>query len=278
MAGGLIATVVAAHAPRLGIEEKVQPFQHGLIRGLKEMGQAMRDLKPDLFVLQSAHWVSTFNWYVTRQAIHHGYAVADEAPDLLSGAPYHYKGDPVFANALMDAMNAAGVPSQGNDSEHFEWDYATYVPLHYMDPDATVPVVLIPTVICGSHEESFKVAAAIEAAAVKTGKKVVFIASNALSHAVERGPDKWPTPERIAMDKQLIAHMEKGEVDALLQWLPTFTKEAVAEMGGKILATLFASAKALEQRTGPLKGTLYGDYAQSSGSGNACVAMVPASA
>lgn len=275
MAGGLIATVVAAHAPRLGIEEKVKPFQFGLIRGLKDMGQAMRDLKPDLFVLQSAHWVSTFAWYVTRQAVHHGHAVADEAPDLLPGSPYHYKGDPVFADALIEAMNAAGVPAVPNESEHFEWDYASYVPLHYMDPDATVPVVLIPTVICGTHDESFKVGRAIEEAAVKTGKRVVFIASNALSHAVVRGPENWPTPERVAMDKQLIAHMEKGEVQTLVDWLPAFTKEAAAEMGGKILATLVSTAQALEGRCGPLQGVMYGDYAQSSGSGNACVAMTP---
>ena len=278
MAGGLIAVTVAAHAPRLGIEERVKPFQLGLIRGLKEMGQAVRDLKPDVIVLQSAHWVSTFAWYVTRQAIHHGYAVADEAPDLLPGSPYHYKGDPAFADALIAAMETAGVPTVANDSEHFEWDYASYVPLHYMDPDATIPVVLIPTVICGNHEESFKVGQAIEEAAVKSGKRVVFIASNALSHAVVRGPENWPTPDRIAMDKQLIAHMEKGEVQTMLNWLPTFTKEAVAEMGGKILATLFSAAQAMERRAGPLQGVMYGDYAQSSGSGNANVAMTPKSA
>lgn len=275
MSGGLVAVTVATHAPRLGIEEKVKPFQLGLIRGLKEMGDVVRGLGPDLIVLMSAHWVSTFNWYVTRQAFHHGHAVADEAPDLLPGQPYYYRGDPAFADALIEAMTARGVPTQANDSEHFSWDYASYVPLHYMDPNATIPVVLLPTVICGSHEESIKVGQAIEEAAIRTGKRVVFIASNALSHAVTRGPENWPTAERVALDKQLIAHLEKGEVDTMLAWLPTFTREAVAEMGGKVLATMFGAAKAMETRIGPLKGVQYGDYAQSSGSGNANIALTP---
>jgi hypothetical protein len=51
MQGGLIA--VAPYAPRLST---VAPaFQLGLIDGLKQLGQALRSLRPDLFVVNSAH-------------------------------------------------------------------------------------------------------------------------------------------------------------------------------------------------------------------------------
>src|SRR5207253_417003 len=88
MQGGLIAVAVAPHAPRLGVEERVPAAQRGLVDGLKQMGQALRDLRPDLFVVNSAHWVSTFNWYATVQDPHHGVCVADEAPDLMPGTAY----------------------------------------------------------------------------------------------------------------------------------------------------------------------------------------------
>jgi hypothetical protein len=100
----LIAVAVTPHALRLGIEEPMPAFQRGLIDGMKQMGQALRGLHPDLFVVNSAHWVSTFNWYATVQDPHRGVCIADEAPTSL--------------------RKAAGIPALPNDSPHYQWDYA----------------------------------------------------------------------------------------------------------------------------------------------------------
>ena len=94
MSGGLIASAVATHSPRMAIEETAPDFVRGLIAGSREMGEAVRGLDPDLIVLQSAHWVSTFNWYVTAHAVHEGVCMAEEAPDLIPGIPYRLPGDP----------------------------------------------------------------------------------------------------------------------------------------------------------------------------------------
>jgi 3,4-dihydroxyphenylacetate 2,3-dioxygenase len=276
MPGGLIAVAVAPHAPRLGIEERVPPFQKCLIDGMKQMGQALRGLGPDLFVVNSAHWVATFNWYATVQDPHRGVCVADEAPDLMPGTPYERKGDPAFARAFVDELKAAGIPAVPNDSPHYQWDYAALVPLLYLDPDAQIPVVQIPTVERCSLDEAAQVGRLLDRVAAATGRRVCVIASTALSHALQRGPEKWPTPERMALDKELIGHLERGEVARLLEWLPIYSREAVAEMGGRALALMCGALAALEARAGGLRGRLYGAYAQSSGSGNACVAVVPA--
>lgn len=275
MNGGLIAVAVAPHAPRLGVEERVPVFQRGLIDGLKQMGQALRDLGPDLFVVNSAHWVSTFNWYATVQHPHRGVCVADEAPDLMPGTPYERKGDPTFARAFVDELKGAGILALLNDSPHYQWDYASLVPLLYLDPDATIPVVQVSTVCHGSLEEAVAVGRLLDRVAQDAGRRVIVIASNALSHALERGPEKWPTPERIEMDKLLIGHLERGEVPRLLEWLPTYSREAVAEMGGRVLAVMCGALAALHARAGALRGRQYGSYAQSSGSGNVSVAVVP---
>ncbi len=276
MHGGLIAVAVAPHAPRLGVEERVPAFQRGLIDGLKQMGQVLRNLRPNLFVVNSAHWVSTFNWYATLQDPHRGVCVADEAPDLMPGTPYERKGDPTFARAFVAELKGATIPALPNDSPHYQWDYASLVPLLYLDPDGEVPVVQISTVCHGSLEEAVAVGRLLDRVALSTGRRVIFIASNALSHALERGPEKWPTPERIELDKRLIGHLERGEVALLLEWLPTYSREAVAEMGGKVLAVMCGALDALHTRAGSLRGRLCGSYAQSSGSGNASVAVVPA--
>jgi 3,4-dihydroxyphenylacetate 2,3-dioxygenase len=274
MQGGLVAVAVAPHAPRLGIEERAPAFQAGLIDGLKQMGQALRGLRPDLFVVNSAHWVSTFNWYATVQDPHRGICVADEAPDLMPGTPYERKGDPAFARAFVEELRAAGIPALPNDSPHYAWDYASLVPLLYLDPDAEVAVVQIPTVHQASLDEAVGVGRALDRVAADTGRRACVIASTALSHALQRGPEKWPTPERIELDKQFIARLERGEVAGLLEWLPTYSREAVAEMGGRVLALACGALAALHARAGALRGRLYGAYAQSSGSGNASIAVV----
>ena len=276
MQGGLIAVVVAPHAPRLGIEARVPAFQTGLIDGLKQLGQALRGLRPDLFVVNSAHWVTTFNWYATVQETHRGVCVADEAPDLMPGTPYERKGDPAFARAFVEELRAAGIPTLPNDSPHYQWDYAALVPLLYLDPDAEIPVVQIPTVHQSSLVEAVEVGRLLDRVAQGTGRRVCVIASTALSHALQRGPEKWPTPERMALDKQLIGHLERGEVARLLEWLLPYSRDAVAEMGGRVLAVMCGALVALHARAGALRGRLYGAYAQSSGSGNASVAVVPA--
>ena len=117
---------------------------------------------------------------------------------------------------------------------------------------------------------------------VKTAQLMLFgmllmdLSDAALLHALERGPEKWPTPERIELDRRLIGHLERGEVARLLEWLPAYSREAVAEMGGRVLAVMCGALAALHERAGALRGRLYGAYAQSSGSGNASVAVVPA--
>src|SRR5262249_17149350 len=212
--------------PRLGVEARVPAFQTGLIDGLKQMGQALRGLRPDLFVVNSAHWVSTFNWYATLQDPHRGVCVADEAPDLMPGTPYERKGDAAFARAFVEELKAAGIPALPNDSPHYQWDYAALVPLLYLDPDAEVAVNQIPTVHRRSLDEAAAVGRRPDQVARGTGRRVCVIASTAFSHALERGPEKWPTPERIELDQQLIGHLERGKVARLLEWLPTYSREA----------------------------------------------------
>ena len=85
MSGGLLASVVASHSPRMGVEQDAPEFIRGLIDGLRELGEAMRALEPDAIVLHSAHWVSTFWWLSPLHEVHEGVCVADEAPDLIPG-------------------------------------------------------------------------------------------------------------------------------------------------------------------------------------------------
>jgi 3,4-dihydroxyphenylacetate 2,3-dioxygenase len=278
MAGGIIASAIVPHTPRMGVEEMAPDFVRPLIQGQRELGEELRALNPDVIVLQSSHWVSTFNWYVTVNKIHEGVCIADEAPDLIPGSPYKYNGDPEFGHAVVDAIKGADLGVGVMDSPHFKWDYASYVPLHYLDPDATVPVVLMPSVICSDLDENLKVGGLVHDAAVKSNKKAIFLGSCALAHKVVRGPHLWPSQEHMDTDEKLISMFCEGEIDALIKWLPDYARDVVTEMGGRPMAGMLGATAAMASANSSgkgVRGKQWGPYGQSSGSGNASICVLP---
>lgn len=267
---GILAASIVAHVPTLSRAEITPEFQTTLVEGERRLGETLRrSLKPDLWVIASTHWVSTFSWFATCQPVHEGVCVADEAPDLIPGIPYRYRGDPDFAAALVDEWNQCELPAARNDTPHYGWDYGTWVPLSHLDPGAEVAVVGVPVVLMADHGECQRAGAAIHAAASRLRRRAVFIASTALSHALVRGRHHWPTPERIEADRHFIAQLKRGEVAAATAEFGDYSRSVVAEMGGRVLATLLGVAGAMAAEGQRLEGRQYGEYAQSSGSGNA---------
>lgn len=266
---GVIATGIVAHVPTLSRAEITPPFQNTLVDGERRLGEKLRALKPDLWVMVSTHWVSTFNWFVTQQPEHQGICVADEAPDLIPGMPYRYDGDPEFAQALLDQWKAANIPAQRNETQHFTWDYGTFVPLSHLDPQGQVPVVAVPVVLMADIDECLRAGAAIQATAKKLGRRAIIIASSAMTHALVRGRELWPTAERIDADKRVIDLLKRGAIDDVIAGFSDYAKAGVVEMGGRAIATMLGAARALASEDGPLAAQQFGDYAQSSGSGNA---------
>jgi len=270
---GIIAAAVVPHVPTLGLPENTPEFQLTLVEGERELGLALRELKPDLFVVNSSHWICTFGWYATCQSVHQGVCVADEAPDLIPGITYKRKGDAEFASALVDEWQARGIPGGRNESSHYAWDYGSLVPLLYLDPDADVPVVQIPTVILANQDECMRAGRAVHATAKRLGRRVVYIASSAFSHDLVRGRHFKPTAERETLDQRFIDLLKRGAVAEAIAWLPEYSRAARAEMDGKPLAAMLGALQALEEDGVQLGGAQFGGYAQSSGSGNASVVV-----
>jgi 3,4-dihydroxyphenylacetate 2,3-dioxygenase len=271
---GVIASVLTPHTPRMAVAETAPDFVRPLIAGSRELGEWIRGLEPDCLVLQTTHWVCTFNWYAAAQPVHEGLCVAEEAPDMIPGLPYRHPGHPAFARSLAEHASKQDIPFLLNTSEHYRWDYAAYVPMKYIDPDGTLPVVNLPTVIMADLDESFRVGWLVDETARARGERVVYIASSALSHALVRGPDRWPTDERRALDETFISKLEAGEFAALIEWLPAYARAGVAEMGGRVVAGFLGALTAMA--TQPCGARRFGAYAQSSGSGNLSIALSPA--
>lgn len=266
---GVVAAGIVAHVPTLSRAEITPDYQRTLVDGERRLGERLRALSADVWIVISTHWVSTFNWFTTCQPVHEGVCVADEAPDLIPGIAYRYNGDAEFARALVEAWKDAGIPAVRNESPNYAWDYGTYVPLAHLDPDAKVPVVGVPVVLMSDVNECLRAGAAIHETAKRLGRQAVVLASSALSHALVRGREHWPTPERIDSDRRMIELLKRGDLAIAIEQFPDYARATVAEMGGRAIATMLGAAKALADDGGTLSGVQFGEYAQSSGSGNA---------
>jgi 3,4-dihydroxyphenylacetate 2,3-dioxygenase len=265
---GIIATGIVAHVPTLSRAEIMPDFQNTLVEGERRLGERLRALKPDLWVIVSTHWVSTFNWFATLQANHEGICVADEAPDLIPGMPYKYRGDPAFAEALLEQWGDANIPAQRNETKNYHWDYGTFVPLSHLDPEGEIAVVGVPVVLMADIDECLRAGAAIQAAAKKLNRRAVVIASSALTHALVRGREHWPTPARVEADQAIINMLKRGDIESAINDFPEYAKQCVVEMGGRAIATMLGATRAVAADGGQLAALQFGDYAQSSGSGN----------
>ena len=104
--------------------------------------------------------------------------------------------------------------------------------------------------------------------AKQLGRRVVFLASTALSHLLVRGRHNWPTPDRVEADKRFVEFLKRGAIDETIAGFTEYSKKTVAEMGGRALATLVGVAAAMSRQGKPMAARQYGDYAQSSGSNN----------
>ena len=106
-------SMLAPHVPSICHEDQVPDFQQGIVDGLKEVSKEIAQINPDVIVLVSCHWPSTFAHYVDCNPVHKGLLTATEAPDLIKDVPYNYPGDEELANQFVQAGKDAGLPVEG---------------------------------------------------------------------------------------------------------------------------------------------------------------------
>ncbi|WML51400.1 extradiol ring-cleavage dioxygenase [Neobacillus sp. PS3-12] len=231
-------SMLVPHAPSLCHKDQVPDFQQDIVAGYKEVTKEIAEIKPDVIVLVSCHWPSTFAHYVDCNPIHKGLLTAQEAPDMITDVPYYYPGDEDLAKKLVEAGKAANIPVEGVYGGHFEWDYGTVVPLRYLVPNEDIPVINLSVTLAANIEETYKWGQVIAKVLQETEKKAVFVSSGALSHNLVRGRHNMPTLSEHALNKQFVDFIMNKNYKAAYQMLPQFSSVAKVESGGRHVAML----------------------------------------
>ena len=156
----------------------------------------------DTVVVLDSHWQTTVEFVVAAQPVRAGLFTSDELPRGMCRVPYDWRGDPELAHAIAAEGEA-----------HETWITAIddpYLPVHY----ATVNlwtflgqgldkqwITVSNTAHTGDAEDFARAGQAIGAAIARLDRKVLVIASGALSHTF------WPLRELRAHEASDPAHI-----------------------------------------------------------------------
>ena len=148
-------TILTPHFPSICHKENAPEFQVDIANAMGELSNEIKEINPDVIVLVSCHWPTTFAHYIDATPDHKGLLTAQEAPDLITDVPYHYPGDEALGKELVQAAQAAGIQAVAVNDPHFVWDYGTVVPLRYLVPNEDIPVINISVTLAANLEETY---------------------------------------------------------------------------------------------------------------------------
>lgn len=260
--------VITPHTPRICHEELVGDFQKPMVEAMREVAEIITSVKPDVLVMVSCHWMSSFNHYIDATPRHQGILTAFECPDIIRDVSYDYPGHRALAMNLENAGKAAGLSVKAIEDPTYVWDYGSVVPMRYLNKNTAVPVVDLSVCWAASLDETLRWGQAIGQTLRDTDLRTVFVASGALAHNLVRGPETWPNITEQALDREFCAHLVSGDLKSAADMLPSYARAAGVESGGRHIAMLLGVLQ--NQFTGVLHG-----YGPSSGSGNPVVTLRP---
>ncbi|MFD7657790.1 3,4-dihydroxyphenylacetate 2,3-dioxygenase [Actinosynnema sp. NPDC059797] len=276
--GEVVLAAKITHVPSIWLS--INPGRHHGIRrpaelGLAEVGRRARERGADAFVVADSHWMNSMGFHVNGKARHRGSYASHELPHFIRDLEYDYPGAPDLARLIGEEIAAGGQKGMVHDVKDLGLEYATLVPMHFMNRDDE-PLAVVP-VGCNIHstvEENRHVGEAIARAALRSDRKVAFLASGSLSHQFPPNEvssqylDRISDPFNEQADRRVLEQWREGRVPEFLEALPAYNERCAGEAAMADTAMLFGIL-GWDSYTG--RGEQLCDYFPSSGTGQVIV-------
>jgi 3,4-dihydroxyphenylacetate 2,3-dioxygenase len=276
--GEVVGCGLIAHVPTIMLPEKVrhelnEGKDFSLVEGLHRLKREVLDkLDYDLVVVLDSHWFTTVEFVITSAARRSGKYTSDELPRGMSQVPYDLPGDPEFAELVASKASKHGTWITPIADPYLPIQYATVNVAHYLQKgkEAWLSMSCAQT---GETEDFLRVGRALGDAIAQSGKRVLLLASGAMSHKF------WPlqklraheaagvqhifSPEHSAADLARIDWFKAGDHAQVLKTMPEFLKfKPEANFGHYVM---MAAALGEEDFVAP--GRLFSEYENSIGTG-----------
>ncbi|HUB41161.1 MAG TPA: catechol 1,2-dioxygenase [Streptosporangiaceae bacterium] len=275
VAAGLLAHVPTIMLPRQDRVALNNGEEISLVPGLEKLRrEVFETLEYDTVVVLDSHWFTTVEFVISAQDIRAGLFTSDELPRGMSRIPYDWRGDPELARATAANGESRGTWITAIDDPYLPVYYATVNLWAYLGRGLGKRwVTMSNTAQTGDTEDFLRAGRALRDAIGQTDRKVILLASGALSHTFwplrelraheASDPAHIRTPEARAADLERIAWLEAGDHARVLETMPEFLRVRPEAK----FAHYLMMAGALGEHAVTAPGRRYSDYENAIGTG-----------
>ncbi len=206
--GDVAGAGLLAHVPTIMLPEHVrlelnEGKEISLVPGLRRLRtEVFETADYDTVVVLDSHWQTTVEFVVTAQPVRAGLYTSDELPRGMCRVPYDWQGDPELAHAIAAQAGAHGTWITAIDDPWLPVHYATVNLWTYLGRGLDRRWISVSnTAHTGDTEDFLRAGRALGAAIGATDRRVLLIASGALSHTF------WPLRELRSHEASDPAHI-----------------------------------------------------------------------
>jgi 3,4-dihydroxyphenylacetate 2,3-dioxygenase len=237
--GRVALAAKVTHVPSMYLSELPGPH-HGCrkaaIDGHKEIARRARERGVDTFVVFDVHWLVNSGYHVNSNAHFKGVYTSHELPHFIKDMAYDYRGNPELGDAIAEAANRRGVKTRSHKIDSLTLEYATLVPMRYMNSDRRFKVVSVAA-WCNWHsfEDSRVFGAAVREAIEASGSTAAVLASGSLSHRFQDNRDAEAGMHTISrafyreVDLRVVKLWRERRYKEFLAMLPDYNATCLGE-------------------------------------------------
>jgi aromatic ring-opening dioxygenase catalytic subunit (LigB family) len=278
--GEVVGAGLLAHVPTIMLPEaERRELNRGddttLVAGLEQVRREVFDvLDYDTVVVLDSHWATTVEFVVTAQPRRAGLFTSEELPRGMCRRPYDFSGDPELAHAVAARADEHGTWITAIDDPYLPIFYATTNLWEFLGkglPDTRW--ISIGVCQTADTEDNLRLGRALGDAVARTDRKVVLVASGAMSHTFwplrelraheAAGVEHIFTPEAAAADAERIDWFKAGDHARVLDTMPEFYRVKPEARFGHYLMMIGA----LGEGDCTATARQYGEYENSIGTG-----------
>ena len=278
--GEVVGADLLAHVPTMVLPESTRrELNEGndttLVAGLRQLREEVFEaLDYDTVVVLDSHWATTVEFVVTAHERRSGLFTSEELPRGMSQLPYDFRGNPELAHLIASKADPHGTWITATDDDHLPVFYATTNLWEFLGQGLPEKRWLsIGVCQTAETEDNLRLGRALGDAIAQSNRKVVLIASGALSHTFwslrelrhheAAGIEHIFTPEAAAADFQRLEWFAAGDHARVLQAMPEYYRFKPEARFGHYLMMIGA----LGEGDCRAKSRQYGKYENSIGTG-----------
>ncbi|MEE2812846.1 MAG: tRNA U-34 5-methylaminomethyl-2-thiouridine biosynthesis protein [Candidatus Thermoplasmatota archaeon] len=261
--GEIVLGCLAPHPPHLVYADNPpqnEPISEGgwetLRWGYARLARKLKTIDYDAIVIFTPHWQTYIGTHFLGCDSFKSLSVDPIFPNLFR-FNYDLKVDLELSEKMCKIAEESGIISKMMRNPDFRVDYGTITSCHLLNPDWDKPLVTISSnrnrhyySVEVMNEQATALGRACRKAIEESGKRVVLVASHSLSH--RHFTTEAPLPEDMSRehiynhsqyvwDMRLIELMRDGDMQQVIDLMPEFTEQTMAETEGGGLTWMMAA-------------------------------------